>query len=243
MANRPYLKVGYGLSEALPSIFPSPIVAKRAPTANDTGYQLGQIWIFSASNAAYILTSVVAGVASWNLLEAGGGAGAFASLVVTPGPTSITGVTAINTTGAGVTSINTGGTGALNLGNATGNTNVTGALSASTTLTAGTGLIATSGNITASTGNLVLSAAGGKLVISAAANGSVGTSVAMTAGSVTVATTAVTAVSKIFLTANTPGGTQGTLSAPTASIVPGVSFVINSSSGTDTSTVNWVLIN
>lgn len=59
----------------------------------------------------------------------------------------------------------------------------------------------------------------------------------------TVPTLAVKTGSKIFLTVNTPGGTQGFLSAPTASIIDGASFVINSSSATDTSTVNWWVIN
>jgi len=70
-----------------------------------------------------------------------------------------------------------------------------------------------------------------------------GTSAAMVAGTITVTAPSVTATSIILLTANTPGGTQGTLSAPTASIVAGTSFVINSSSNTDTSTVNYVIYN
>lgn len=62
-------------------------------------------------------------------------------------------------------------------------------------------------------------------------------------GTKTVSASSVTTTSKIFVSCNTPGGTQGFLSAPTASIVQGVSFVINSSSALDTSTVNWVIIN
>ena len=62
-------------------------------------------------------------------------------------------------------------------------------------------------------------------------------------GTVTVSTTAVKTGAKIFLSVNTPGGTQGFLSAPAASITNGVSFVINSTSATDTSTVNWWIIN
>lgn len=62
----------------------------------------------------------------------------------------------------------------------------------------------------------------------------------LVAGTVTVATTAVTASSRIFLTTNTPGGTPGWLqvSARTA----GTSFTILSSSGTDTSVVAWQII-
>jgi hypothetical protein len=67
-----------------------------------------------------------------------------------------------------------------------------------------------------------------------------GTSAAMVAGTVTVDTTAVTVSSVILVYAATPGGTQGTLSIGT--ITAGTSFVINSSSSTDTSTVNYLII-
>lgn len=73
-------------------------------------------------------------------------------------------------------------------------------------------------------------------------NVSIGTTT-LVAGTKTVLTTAIKTGSKIFLSVNTPGGTQGFLSAPTASIVDTTSFVINSTSATDTSTVNWWIIN
>lgn len=81
----------------------------------------------------------------------------------------------------------------------------------------------------------------GKLVIPTGSNTSAGVSGAMTAGSITISTTAVTASSLIFLSVATPGGTQGFLSVGT--IVAGTSFVINSSGATDTSTVNWWIVN
>ncbi|MFY7883641.1 MAG: hypothetical protein ACOVOV_02215 [Dolichospermum sp.] len=92
-------------------------------------------------------------------------------------------------------------------------------------------------------GNISLVTAGNKIKIATGTNASIGTSAAMVAGTVTVNTTAVTANSRIQLTINTVGGTVGVLSAPTASIIAGTSFVINSSSNTDTSTVNWWIIN
>jgi hypothetical protein len=68
-------------------------------------------------------------------------------------------------------------------------------------------------------------------------------------GSVFVPTDFVTPNSVIMLTYNTPGGTTGLLSAPSAQIfspsspkpnnVPPFGFTIQSSSATDTSTVNW----
>jgi hypothetical protein len=63
----------------------------------------------------------------------------------------------------------------------------------------------------------------------------------MTAGTITISTTAVTSSSKIFLTHASLGGIQGILSVGT--IVNATSFVINSSSMTDTGTVNWWIVN
>lgn len=65
----------------------------------------------------------------------------------------------------------------------------------------------------------------------------------LSSGTVTVNTTAVSANSLIFTSRNTAGGTVGHLNAPVASIVAATSFVINSSSGTDASTVNWWIVN
>lgn len=120
---------------------------------------------------------------------------------------------------------------------------VTNNITAGTNILAGTGVTVTAGALTALNGNLVLTAAGNKVFIGTGANASIGTSAAMVAGTVTVNTTAVTANSLIFVSRNTPGGTTGNLSAPSGSIVPGVSFAINSSSATETSTVNYWIIN
>ena len=58
-------------------------------------------------------------------------------------------------------------------------------------------------------------------------------------GTVTVETDKIKTGYKIYLSVNTPSGTQGFLSAPTGSIVDGTEFVINSTSATDDSIVNW----
>ena len=92
------------------------------------------------------------------------------------------------------------------------------------------------------TGNIALLAAGNKIKIATGSNASMGTAT-LVGGTVTVNTTAVATGSTIFLTCNTPGGTQGFLSAPAASITNATSFVINSSNVLDTSTVNWLIIN
>lgn len=65
----------------------------------------------------------------------------------------------------------------------------------------------------------------------------------LVAGTVTVADARVKTGAKIIVSVNTPGGTQGFLSAPVASIVDETSFVINSSSATETSTVNYWFVN
>lgn len=99
-----------------------------------------------------------------------------------------------------------------------------------------------SGNVSIN-GNLSLTTAGNKINIATGTNASVGTSSAMTAGTIVVNTTAVTANSIIFVSYNTLAGTTGSVSAPSASRVPGTSFTITSSSNTDTSTVNWWIVN
>lgn len=59
-------------------------------------------------------------------------------------------------------------------------------------------------------------------------------------GTVTVNNTKVTANSRIFLTSQADGGTPGTLRV--SARVAGTSFTITSSSGTDTSTVAFLIL-
>lgn len=142
-------------------------------------------------------------------------------------------VSAVNGTANQITSANAGGVVTLSLPAAI---TAPGSVSATTTLTA------TLGAITATNGNLVLGTAGNKLSIATGANASVGTA-ELVAGTVTVSTTAVTTNSKIFVTV----ATLGTVAAPQAmyvdAIVNGTSFDITSADGTDTSFVNWWIIN
>lgn len=64
----------------------------------------------------------------------------------------------------------------------------------------------------------------------------------LVAGSATVSDPYVTTSTRIVVSAANPGGTQGFLSAPTASRVASTSFVIASSSALDTSTVDWIAL-
>lgn len=80
----------------------------------------------------------------------------------------------------------------------------------------------------------------GKITLPASTNNSVGTAT-LVGGTVTVNNTSVTASSKIFITRAVTGGTTGQLSIGT--ITAGTSFVINSESGTETSQINFWIVN
>lgn len=60
-------------------------------------------------------------------------------------------------------------------------------------------------------------------------------------GTVTVANTSIKATSLVFAS-NSTQATPGRLSVPAVSIIPGVSFTINSSNAGDTSVVNWEIV-
>lgn len=75
---------------------------------------------------------------------------------------------------------------------------------------------------------------------SSAANKARAGTATLSGGTVTVANITITTKTKILLSYNTEAGTPGRLSAPTRTAA--TSFVIQSSSGTDTSTVDWFLL-
>lgn len=103
--------------------------------------------------------------------------------------------------------------------------------SSSLAYTSGTGLLVSD--------NVKLTTAGNGLYVKEGTNATMGTAV-LVAGTVTVNTTKVTANSRIFLTAQTPGGTVGAVyvSARTA----GTSFAITSLNVLDTSTIAWMIV-
>lgn len=136
-------------------------------------------------------------------------AGGFGS--TTPRPVaattlSVLGAATINVTGAAATTI-AGGTGTLALGNATGNTAVTGSLTASTTL------VATVGNITATNGNFVSSTAGKGLQFAAnTATGVAASPVVLNsrAGQVIFTTVSIAAAADLTLTITNSAVTAST---------------------------------
>lgn len=116
------------------------------------------------------------------------------------------------------------------------------ALVAPGSVTATTTLTATLGAITATNGNLVLAAAGNKLVIHAttAASDSVGTTAAMTSGAVTITSSAITASSKIIYSRRLLGTVGGNVSITAQT---GGSATLTSDQATETSTFDYLIIN
>lgn len=242
---------------------PAAIISKRSPTVNDTGYPLGQVWVNKVASDVYALASVAAGSATWNL--AASSAGALSTLTGNSGG-------ALNPSAGNISIVGTGALGIAGSGS-TLTASITPGTSLVATVTGGTGgaLSPASGNITlAGTANQITSTGSGstvtfslpsaltvpgsltttttltvgtKLDVTTGANASAGVSAALTGGTVTVSTTAVTANSLIFFSANT----LGTVTVPSAyyasAKTAGTSFVITASQATDTSTVNWWLIN
>lgn len=100
------------------------------------------------------------------------------------------------------------------------------------------GNTAITGNATIS-GEVILPTVGTGIAIKEGVNAKMGIAV-LVAGAVTVNTNKVTANSRIFLTSNVDGGTVGFVRV--SARVAGTSFTITSSSGTDTSSIAWIII-
>ncbi len=230
---RPQQNSLYGTPSPLSNQSVPPVLAQRDPTTSDTGYGSGQVWVDVNNGSIFILSSVGGGVATWLAYASVPGA-----LLTLSGDSGTASPSAGDIAEVGTANqIITAAAGSTVTWSIDPVFIAPGSIEATTTITADLG------DITATNGNLSLGTAGNKINIATGANDSIDISVALIAGTTTVNTSAVTANSIIFLTANTLAGTPGTLSAPIAAIVPGVSFDIVSSSNTDTSTVNWWIIN
>lgn len=258
----------YGLPQPTVNQFPTPVVARRDPTTSDTGYIFGQIWVNRTAGTIFALASNAGGIATW--LSLGGSfTPSVVNVTVTGTATSLhfrtsTAATATDLTGNIWSAIGTdaainlvltpkgaGGvtvtSGALTLTAGDITTTLGNILATQGNITATLGnIVATQGNITATlgditatNGNIIMGTAGKGLRIKTGANARMGTSAAMVAGVIAVANTSVTANTVVFLSPATTGGAQGALSVV---LNAGVGFTINSSSATDTSTVNWLLI-
>lgn len=89
--------LSYGLGAPLVDVFPSPVVAQRAPKTSDK-YEVGQVWIDQSANDSYILVSTSNNTATW--VGTGGGTGAFDTVTAT---TTITAGTNIVSTAGNIT--------------------------------------------------------------------------------------------------------------------------------------------
>lgn len=93
-------------------------------------------------------------------------------------------------------------------------------------------------NVVASFGQLSASLAGTGLSVRGGSNAKIGSGT-LTAGTVTIADTSVTANSKVFITDTSEAGTVGTLAVST---VAGTSLTVTSSNALDTSTFNYMIV-
>ena len=152
-------------------------------------------------------------------------------VTVVAGGIAATGNSTINSSGAGTTIIGTGGTGYVHIGNATGNTAVTGSLTASAGLVATTaGVTATAGNITATNGNVILSHAATYIGMKATAVTDFAGVSQLTSGTVEIPNTNIAAGDLIFIQrlAENGSGASTTLGELTYVITAGNNFTVNS---------------
>lgn len=171
-------------------------------------------WNYQNNHYALSVTGSESGLSVWGFTENGPAGSAVSSIITASGTTAFianyTVLTAVSFA-TGTTSLTPAGVFNLTSGSMTLSPNIPLTLN----------------------GNLDISGAGYGLEVKEGSNCKQGTA-AMTAGSVTVTNSAVTASSRIFLTTQTPGGTPGALFVNARSA--GTNFTVHSSSATDTST-------
>lgn len=95
------------------------------------------------------------------------------------------------------------------------------------------------GDVSSSTGNVLIGTIGKGLQVKTGTNAKIGI-VTLVAGTATVANSSITTNSRIFLTAQNNAGTIGSLSVTT--ITANTSFVIKSTNPLDTSLVAWMIV-
>lgn len=226
------------------------LVVTTTPSSNHQAYRLGTIAVQASTNSVWMLTNLASGVATWTLLATG--SGSVESVLGTANQVTVTTVGTTATVSL-PSAITTPGSLTTTTTLASGTT-----LAAGTSFSAGTTITATSGAITATNGNLVLGTAGNKILSTSVATtttagaNSFG-SVTLASGTATVATTAVTANSLIYIwrqsIGSTGAGALGFLTVGTISA--GVSFIVRaaligtatSTATTDVSIVGWMIVN
>lgn len=166
-------KVAYGLSEALPEIFNSPIVTTRNPTTSDKA-PIGQTWINKSTNSYFVLTSVVNNIATW--VTGNSGSGVFTTITASGNITS------------------TAGNIAATAGSMSAGTTIT----AGTGITATTGNVTvTNGNVVFSAAATGISLPGPTTIRNGA--GAPANGLAVNVGDIYINTTAATAATRIYV--------------------------------------------
>ena len=148
----------------------------------------------------------------------------------TLGTATVTGLSTLGAiTAVGTTSVNVTGTAATSIGNATGKTAIT-------------------GDITTTTGNVIIATLGKGLQVKEGSNAKMGQST-LSSGTVTVSTTAVTASSRIILSRAAIGSSTAAGNLCVGTVTAGTSFVINSLidltvgvQAGDLSVINWLIV-
>lgn len=224
---KPQADVAYGLPQPLVRQNPSPIAAKRDPTAIDTGYAIGQLWVNMLTGSYFGLASVSAGAATWSTL----GNVTSTYIALTSGSYATTGASAIT----------------LSAGNTFSGTGAAASIGFTFTPKGAGGLILTSGDLTVTDGEIISSTAGNGITLTSGANARIGQAT-LVGGTVAVANTSVTANTRVFVTRSSVGASTG-LGLLEAFPTAGVGFVINSFDAalaglvvTDVSTIDWMLV-
>lgn len=100
---------GYGLNQPLQDIFPTPVVAQRAPATSDKRYEIGQLWVDQTTGQIYGLASVSNASATWSIMGPGASdvdtltADSGGALSPTAGNITIAGGTNLTSVGSGST--------------------------------------------------------------------------------------------------------------------------------------------
>ena len=127
MSNSIIPNLVYGFSNPLTNASSPPIALNISPTVGNKA-PIGQLWVNKSINTAFILTSIVNGLANWQPFS---GSSDFSSLTVDPGPVTLTctGTNQINMNAIEINLNPVSAANTVNIGNITGLTNIIGDLS------------------------------------------------------------------------------------------------------------------
>lgn len=259
----------YGSPVPLSNQNPPPIKALRDPTTADIGYPIGQSWVNSSTGFIYFLTQVSGGQANWSLATSGTGDVAFLDgdsgqaeplngVITLAGGDNITTTAATNTVTidlddpvqvneviADTFSTENAATG-MHMTDSNLIADGTDANIGISVIPKGTGgftvssgaLVVNSGDVNVVNGNLSLSGNAAHIEITGGSATDFAGSATLVGGTVTVSNTNIATGDLIIYNRSTTGGTAGHLSY---TINDGTSFTFNSSSGSDTSTIAYVI--